>query len=183
MAPGDAARSGVARSRRRAGEDAATDLELRPSRSDDLAFITALERHPDNRDLIGQWSDAEHLSAIARGNGREHWIIERDGRPAGYLIAYDCRAGEAGFYVKRILVADKERGTGSAALRRFVEMAAARPGVGCVWLIVRDNNDRAQAVYRKLGFERFEPAGEERERHDRLAEPPQERSFRMRLVL
>ena len=155
-------------------------VELRPSRPDDLAFITGLERHPENRDLIGQWSDAEHLSAIARENGREHWIIERDGRAAGYLIAYDCRGGEAGFYVKRILVADKERGTGSAALRRFLEMASARPGVACIWLIVRDNNDRAQAVYRKRGFERFEPVGEERARYDKFGEPPEARCFRMR---
>src|SRR5512141_2147835 len=95
-------------------------IALRPSTRADIAFITALERHPDNRDHIGQWSDWEHLSAIERRNGREHWLIERDGAPAGYLIAYDCLARDAGIYVKRLLVADKGEGTGSAALAQFM---------------------------------------------------------------
>src|SRR5688572_13286288 len=80
------------------------EVTLRASRAEDLAWVTALERRADHLDAIGQWSDAEHLEAIARGNGREHWVIERGGRPAGYLIAYDCRSRGAGLYVKRILV-------------------------------------------------------------------------------
>lgn len=156
-------------------------VSLRPSRPQDLSFITSLERHPDNRDLIGQWSDAEHLAAIAGEDGREHWIIERNGERAGYLIAFDCRARDAGFYVKRILVADKERGTGTQALRRFSERALALPGVSCVWLIVRDSNVRAQGVYRELGFTRFDPAPEEAARFNAIAEPPMTGAFRMRL--
>ncbi|HLX24497.1 MAG TPA: GNAT family N-acetyltransferase [Usitatibacter sp.] len=156
---------------------------LRRSTPQDLAFVTALERHPDNREYIGQWTDDEHLAAIAGKGKREHWIIERDGRAAGYLIAYDCRFLDAGFYVKRILVADKEGGTGTAALRQFNERVFAMNGVSCVWLIVRDFNVRAQHVYGKLGFARFEPAeGEERRRYDSWAEAPAEGSYRMRLA-
>ena len=156
-------------------------VALRRSTPKDIAFITGLERHPDNRDLIGQWSDWEHLSAIDRRNGREHWIIERDGDAAGYIIAYDCRPRDAGIYVKRILVADKEKGTGSEALRQFIAMAAARERVSCVWLVVRRGNDRAEHVYTKLGFERFEPTPEERRRYDEYESPPDEKAFRMRL--
>lgn len=130
---------------------------LRPSRPEDLAFVTALERHADNREHIGQWSDAEHLDAFARRGGREHWIIEREGRPAGYLIAFDARPHGRGIYVKRILVADKERGTGKAALAAFLEEAFARSDVPFVWLQVRAANARAQAVYAGLGFRRFDP--------------------------
>ena len=158
------------------------EVRLRPSRSQDLAFVTALERHPDNRELIGQWSDIEHLAAMAGSQGREHWIVEREGTAAGYLIAYDCRAREAGFYVKRILVGDKERGTGSAALRAFIDRAFGLEGVACVWLIVRGRNARAQAVYRKLGFERFDPAPEEERRYDAAGEPAMPDAFRMRLA-
>ena len=156
---------------------------LRRSRAGDLAFVTALERHEDNSKFIGQWSDEEHLAAIAGKGKREHWIIERDGRAAGYLIAYDCRFLDAGFYVKRILVSDKERGTGSEALRQYIDRVFAMNGVSCVWLIVRGFNVRAQHVYAKLGFERFEPAdGEERRRYDSWAEAPAEGSYRMRLA-
>jgi len=153
-------------------------VRLRRSAPADLGFVTTLERHPDNRDLIGQWSDEEHLAAIAGANGREHWIIERDGRPAGYLIAFDCRRGGAGTYVKRILVKDKERGTGRAALGAFVEKAFAR-GTDHIWLIVRDSNARAQAVYTSLGFARFDPADR---RYDDAAERPADGCFRMRLA-
>ncbi len=155
---------------------------LRRSNAGDLAFITALERHPDNRDFIGQWSDAEHLAAIAGDGKREHWIIEQDGAAAGFLIAYDCRFLDAGFYVKRLLVADKEHGTGSEALRQFNARVLAMPGTSCVWLIVRGFNVRAQHVYAKLGFVRFDPEGEERRRYDSWAEAPAEGSYRMRLA-
>jgi len=160
-----------------------TEVSLRPTGRADLAFVTALERSRENRDLIGQWTDDEHLGAIEGRGGREHWIIERDGRPAGYLIAYDGRHERAGVYLKRILVEGKERGTGSEALRQLVEKVRARDGVASLWLIVRSDNGRAQHVYRKLGFERIEPRGEEGARYDRGGEPPGEGCFRMELTI
>ena len=153
-------------------------IRLRPSRAADIAFVTSLERHPDNRDLIGQWTDEQHLAAIEGCDRWSHWIIERDGKPAGYMIPRDCRAGGTGVYVKRILVADKERGTGQAALRIFLDRAFAE-GADRVWLIVRDINARAQSVYRKLGFEAFDPDPEEAAKYDAQGEPPMARSFRM----
>lgn len=156
-----------------------TTVRLRRTRPEDLAaYVIPLERREDNRDYIGQWSEAEHLGAIAGEAGREHWIIERAGERAGYLIAYDTRATDGGIYVKRILVDEKEKGTGRAALVHFIDDAFARPGTAFVWLIVRDWNARAQKVYLDLGFRRYEPPEEEGRR---LAEPPVAQSFRMRL--
>jgi ribosomal protein S18 acetylase RimI-like enzyme len=154
---------------------------LRPTRAHDLAFVTGLERHPDNRGLIGQWSDAEHLDAIAGRGAREHWVIERDGAPAGYLIAFDGRAHGAGLYVKRILVGDKERGTGKAALARFLDDACSRPGIEFVWLLVREDNLRAQAVYAALGFRRYAPTAEEAAHWDATMDPAGAGVLRMRL--
>jgi ribosomal protein S18 acetylase RimI-like enzyme len=153
-------------------------ISLRPSTPADVAFITALERHPDNRDYIGQWTDAEHLSAIASENRRSHAIIERDATPEGYLIAYDRRDEGAGIYVKRILVNGKGRGTGSEALRIFVERALAEGRTEFIWLLVRDRNERAKAVYRKLGFVRFDPDADVARRFNSAADTPNE-SFRM----
>jgi diamine N-acetyltransferase len=157
-------------------------VTLRPSRPADLAFITQLERDPENRDFIGQWSDAEHLAAIERENRREHWIIEHDGLPAGYLIAYDCRELGAGFHVKRLLVEEKNRGIGREALGLFDARVFALEGVSCVWLIVRDWNTRAQKVYSKLGYTRFDPGPEEAARYNASGEAPGEGAFRMRLA-
>ena len=156
-------------------------VSLRPTTRADLDFVTTLERRDDNRDFIGQWSDWEHMGAIEGRDGRSHWVIERDGERAGYLIAYDCRAGDAGFYVKRILVDRKDAGTGTAALERFVAHAFAKPDVSCVWLMVRAANARGQYVYRKLGFRHFEPSLAEAPRYDRFESAPGDGVFRMRL--
>ena len=157
------------------------DTRLRPTRPEDLVYVTTLERDPANREHIGQWDDAEHLEAIARGRGREHWIIEQAGRPAGYLIAFDGTDRAAGIYVKRILVADKDRGTGTAALTAFLEQAFSRPGVEFVWLMVREANLRAQSVYEKLGFRRYDPPSAEAARWNATMDPAGEGVFRMRL--
>ena len=152
------------RSRPGTGRSARRGLATAPGAAGATGWLGAAARslpkeqaEPDHVDAIGQWSDAEHLDAIERRNRREHWILERDGRPAGYLIAYDCRATGAGVYVKRILVDVKGRGTGRAGLAAYLDDAFARPGVDSVWLIVRNGNDRARAVYEALGFERFVP--------------------------
>src|SRR5471032_910000 len=157
-------------------------VTIRPSRPEDLHFITALERSAENRDFIGQWSDSEHLAAIACENRREHWIIEHDGLAAGYLIAYDCRERDAGFHVKRLLVEEKNRGIGREALGQFGAHVFALEGVSCVWLNVRDWNARAQRVYSKLGYTRFDPGPEEAARYDASGEAPSEGAFRMRLA-
>jgi ribosomal protein S18 acetylase RimI-like enzyme len=155
-------------------------VSIRPSRRDDLGFVTALERHADNRELIGQWSDEEHLAAIDRRERWRHWIIEREGAPAGFMISRDCRSMQAGVYVKRILVGSRDRGTGQAALAALLAELRLLYGSEDVWLIVRNGNDRAQAVYRKHGFERFEPGEEEARRLDAVAEAPADKAFRMR---
>jgi len=156
-------------------------VTLRPATRADLDYITALERRDDNREHIGQWSDWEHLGAIEGRNGRSHWVIERDGERAGYLIAYDCRTRDAGFYVKRILVDRKDVGTGSAALEWFVRRASSQQGVSCIWLMVREANVRGRHVYEKLGFARFDPTPEQAKRYDSFEEAPGEGVFRMRL--
>ena len=156
-------------------------VRLRPSTREDLDYITALERRDDNREHIGQWSDWEHLGAIEGRNGRSHWIIERDGERAGYLIAYDCRSQDCGFYVKRILVDRKDGGTGSAALRAFIERALGQPGVSCVWLMVREANARGRHIYEKLGLRRFDPPADEARRYDAFEDAPGDGVFRMRL--
>ena len=76
-------------------------------------------------------------------------------------------------------MADKERGTGTIAIAQFLQKAFGRADVPFVWLIVRNENARAQAVYRNLGFERFEPSADEAATFDAVAEAPLDQCFRM----
>lgn len=157
-------------------------VRLRPSRPEDLAYVTTLERDAANRRIIGQWSDAEHLAAMRGEAGRWHSIIERDGERAGYLIGYDSReASGGGVYLKRVLVDDKERGTGKAAVRRFLDETFARLAPTFVWLHVYEWNARARAVYRALGFRDYDPAPGEADRLAAAAEAPAPDARRMRI--
>lgn len=155
-------------------------LVLRPSRPEDLDFVTGLERRADHLEAIGQWTDLEHLATM-QSPKREHWIIELDGALAGYLIAYDGRARDAGIYVKRILVADKDRGTGTLALAKYLDRVFGELRAKFAWLIAYESNARGLAVYRRLGFHRFDPVGEVARRLDETAEPPRPGAFRMLL--
>lgn len=154
---------------------------LRPTVPADLDFVLRLERDDYNRRFIGQWTDEEHAAAIRGDRARRHRIIERDGMAAGYVITYDGRGISPSLYVKRILVADKERGTWQAAMRALLDEAFASAELAFAWLLVREWNARAQAVYRKLGFARYEPEGDEAAALARYAEAPGPESFRMRI--
>lgn len=155
-------------------------VTLRPSTAADLLFVTELERRPDHLPAIGQWTDLEHLAAM-QSPKREHWVIEQDGVPAGYLIAYDARAAGAGVYVKRLLVAEKDKGIGTLALSKYLDYAFGTLAARFVWLTVRDGNARAQAVYRRLGFHRLDAAPELDRRLSKAAEAPASGAFRMLL--
>ena len=119
---------------------------------------------------------------MAGREGREQWVIERDGRPAGYMILFDGREAYGGAYLKRILVADKERGTGREALRLLLEELFRRTGLDFVWLCVRASNDRAQHVYRQRGFRAFEPEPALAARLALRGDVPGEDVFRMRIT-
>ena len=69
-----------------------SEMSLRPTTADDLDFVMALERHPDNAPFVGQWTRQQHEAAIA-DRLREHWIIEdrATGRSVGFLIALSSR--------------------------------------------------------------------------------------------
>ena len=103
-------------------------IRLRETTHDDLDFVFALEREPENAAFVGQWSREEHAAAIARPD-REHWIIERlpGAEREGFLIAYDLVARGFGAYLKRIVVAGKSRGLGA---RRWLASSGTR---GTTW--------------------------------------------------
>jgi len=126
--------------------------KLRPTREADLPFVRELEQNPENTPFISQWTTAQHADAIRRSD-REHWIIESDNGPLGYVIAYDLKAQDSGVYVKRIVVSPKDAGLGRAALAEFLNHAYRDLGTDYVWLAVRPDNERAQRSYLALGFE------------------------------
>jgi diamine N-acetyltransferase len=147
----------------RSDEIGEAGLRLRRTTAADLDFVLSMERDPENAPFIGSWSHREHLAALADGE-REHWTVESggDGARLGYLIAYDLRRRGHGVYVKRIVVAEKSRGLGRAALRAYARHAFEDLGAPWVWLSVFPENERARRAYRGIGFQEYETSPGER---------------------
>jgi len=161
------------------GSESVEDLLLRPTGSDDLDFVLALEHHPDQRPFIGQWTREQHLDAIARAD-REHWIIEAAGERLGYLIAYDSIADGFGVYVKRIAVGPKSTGIGRRAMQIFLRHAFDELDASFVCLAVRGHNLRAQRSYLASGFVEWPMTPAERSRMTSAVDAFPEECFVMR---
>ena len=129
----------------------AADVAVRPSTPDDLAFVLAAERAPDNAPFVLQWPRERHVAAMTDPS-YAHWIVEQAGRPAGYLILMDLFGPHDSVQFRRLVVLDKGRGIGRAAVRLVKNAAFERFGAHRLWLDVMEHNQRAQALYASEGF-------------------------------
>lgn len=122
------------------------------------AFMRQLrEDDPDE----GPYDESRCLPAILRLLGRPDfgkvWMIEVDGRTAGYVVltlGFSVEFGGVAALVDELFVARGERGqgVGSEALRLTVA-EARRMDIAVLALEVTRSNDAAKRVYRKTGFQ------------------------------
>jgi GNAT superfamily N-acetyltransferase len=85
------------------------------------------------------------------------WIIERDGRPAGYAVltlGYSLEFGGRFAVLDELFIQEEHRGTGIGrqALARLTEICRGL-GLEVLRLEVGRTNRVAQELYRKAGFE------------------------------
>jgi RimJ/RimL family protein N-acetyltransferase len=131
----------------------AVDVSVRASTLDDLAFVMAAERAPDNAPFVLQWPRERHVE-VTTDLSCAHWIVEQGGRPAGYLILLDLFNPHGSLQFRRLVVTEKGRGIGRAAVRLVKAAAFERYGAHRLWLDVMEHNRRAQALYASEGFVR-----------------------------
>ncbi len=127
----------------------------------DLPAVEAIERsvytHPWT---IGNFTDS--LEA-----GYHCWILEREGRVAGYSVVM-IAAGEAHLLNLSIALPLQRRGLGSELLR-FVVKLARDHAAQTIYLEVRESNAAGRALYAQHGFAEigqrrgYYPAGAARE--------------------
>lgn len=127
----------------------------------DLSAVEAIERsvytHPWT---IGNFTDS--LEA-----GYHCWILEREGRVAGYSVVMSA-AGEAHLLNLSIALPLQRRGLGSELLR-FVVKLARDHAAQTIYLEVRESNAAGRALYAQHGFDEigqrrgYYPAGAVRE--------------------
>ena len=132
---------------------ASVRVRLRPTMSSDLEFVVLLESDPVNLPFITPWERTQHEAAIRFPDFR-HFIIEGgDGLDAvGFVILIGCRSQHHSLELKRMVINNKRAGFGRAALRVAKKVAFDDLGAHRLWLDLKADNSRAQALYDSEGF-------------------------------
>jgi ribosomal-protein-alanine N-acetyltransferase len=122
----------------------------------DLPVVMELERalFPDDA-----WSEGMLRDELAEQPATRHYVVayEPEPGPAERIIGYAglCAVGDAADVQTIAVHADRwGHGVGAALLTALLTEAATR-GCACVYLEVRADNDRAQKLYERFGFERI----------------------------
>ncbi len=127
----------------------------------DADYFAAMEQEPDTREYIIPYTALDHREKI-RDSSLVYLKIEERGSTVGFIILRlepDGRSVE----FRRIVVSEKGRGIGQAALISMEEFCLTRLGRSRIWLDVFEHNLRGQHVYQKLGYRRLEDQRAEHE--------------------
>ncbi|MQA83251.1 MAG: ribosomal-protein-alanine N-acetyltransferase [Streptosporangiales bacterium] len=126
------------------------NVSLRPMVEDDLGPVLAIERALFPEDA---WTEGMFRNELAGRSSRHYLVAEEDGKVVGYagLFAHRRAADVQTIAVRSGLWG---RGVGTTLLAALLEEAERR-GCGEVYLDVRADNDRAQRLYQRFGFERI----------------------------
>lgn len=126
-------------------------VSLRPSTPADCDFVLDVESHPENATFVGQWPPERHMACMSSTDSL-HWIAEAEGRPIGYVVLEDADDPNRSLLLRRIAIAGKGRGNGSAALRLVMRYCFEVLDFHRLWLYVAVDNRRAYRWYLKSGF-------------------------------
>ena len=132
---------------------AAPALELTPATADDAARFAAMEQSADAAPFIIPYTLDDHRRKIAQP-GMVYLRILREGALSGFFIlALDSDAHSVEF--RRIVVAEKGKGIGQAAISVMERYCARELGRLRIWLDVFEHNARGRHIYEKLGYRKF----------------------------
>ncbi|MDF2841274.1 MAG: family N-acetyltransferase [Clostridia bacterium] len=127
------------------------NLSIRKTTEADLDFVIAAENAEENAPHVVQWSREQHIAAF-HNEDILHVILEADGRAVGYTILAGRREANRAIELRRIVIVEKGRGFGKAAIRLFKKLAFEELNAHRLWLDVREYNKKARELYLKMGF-------------------------------
>lgn len=137
-------------------------LELRISTTEEIPLFVAMESAGDTGEFVFGWDDEKHAAEMQK-DGILYLSIMSDGNLTGFFILALEPEGETVEF-RRIVVADKGKGIGQAAIRKMEEYCREKLGRSKIWLDVMESNERGRHIYEKLGYIRFDTGEQEGKR-------------------
>ena len=126
-------------------------IRLRYSVPEDLEFILASEGDAAHTPYIGSWTRAQHCRAIQQGD-YNHFIIQNGDDLVGYAILKGMDSADKCIELYRIVVNEKGRGFGRAAIALIQQLCFGERGAHRLFLDVVEDNARAIHLYTAMGF-------------------------------
>lgn len=136
---------------------------IRPAREDDAPLLAAAERAiavvpgqlVSRPEELLEERFAQKIGALARAENGRYLVAELDGVIVGHGLLDPLPLAAVRHVVHLTLAVHpgwQGRGVGRALLLALIAWARAAPAVGKIELHVRAPNERAQALYRSVGF-------------------------------
>ena len=116
----------------------------------DLDYVLNTEHDNQNRQYIIPWSRKQHLEAMVSPS-MAHLIVWNQTR-VGYVILSGLLDPNQSIEFRRIVISEKGRGYGKATVALIKNFAFETYNAHRLWLDVKAQNHRAQAVYKTAGF-------------------------------
>jgi diamine N-acetyltransferase len=129
-------------------------MRLRPARIEDISAIAAIERIPEYRTFVANWSEEEHRRSLSDPDVRYFVAVADAVDLAGFAILRGFASEHRSIELKRIVVRKPGNGIGGQMLRAILEYVFTGQKAHRLWLDVFETNIRAQHIYEKLGFRR-----------------------------
>ncbi|HUU45909.1 MAG TPA: GNAT family protein [Acidobacteriota bacterium] len=124
-----------------------------PTSEADLDVVLTMERDEENAQTIRQWPREKHRAAIADPS-IAHLLVRAttDNRVVGFVVIIGLDDPDGNIEFKRIVIAEKDRGFGRAAVRQIANLTFTELGAHRLWLEVMRDNAPAIRLYQSEGF-------------------------------
>lgn len=127
-------------------------LTIRRACIEDADFMQSVELDEDNSPWVANWPLGWRIAKFGDEDFLQTIIEREDSTPIGLIIFCDMRALPEQMQLKRIAIIDKGKGYGKESLFLAQKLAFEVFGTKYLYLGTKENNLRAQSIYKATGF-------------------------------
>lgn len=127
-------------------------LVIRKAHISDADFMRSVELDEDNSPWVANWPLGWRIAKFGDSDFLQTIIEKEDGIAIGFIIFRDMLNKESKIQLKRIAIVEKGKGYGKEALHLVQQLAFEVFATKQVYLYTKENNLRAQSIYKATGF-------------------------------